>query len=148
MHLEGKVTIKSPQDAVWKFLVDPNQVSTCVPGLQSMKIIEPEKKFAAVAGLGLGAVKVTFNADIEFLELDKPKRAKLKAHGVAPGSSMDAVSEIKLSQNADKHTELVWTAEVTVVGKIATLASRLMGGVSQKMAGEFFNCVKSKVEKK
>jgi len=147
MHLEGNVTIKSPQTKVWKFLVDPNQVSQCVPGLQSMKIIKPDKKFGAVAGIGLGAVKVTFNAEVEWLELDKPNRAKMKAHGVAPGSSMDAVSEIKLSQNTEKHTELMWTAEVTVVGKIATLASRLMGGVSQKMAGEFFNCVKNKIEK-
>jgi len=147
MHLEGKVTIGAPQVEVWKFLTDPNQVGSCVPGLESMNIITPDKKFSAVAGLGLGSVKVTFNADVEWLELDKPNRAKMKARGTAPGSAMDVVSEMKLTRVADKQTELNWTAEVTIVGKIATLAARLMGSVSQKMAGDFFNCVKGQIEK-
>jgi hypothetical protein len=147
MHLEGTVIIAAPQDEVWNFLTNPDRVGSCVPGLQSMKIIEPDKKFGAIAGIGLGAVKVTFNAEIEWLELDRPNRAKMKARGVAPGSSMDAVSEMKLSQTADRRTELQWTAEVTIVGKIASLASRLMGSVSQKMAGEFFNCVRNEIEK-
>ena len=147
MHLEGKVTIDSKQADVWAFLTTPDKVSKCVPGLKSMTIVEPDKKFRAEAGLGLGTVKVSFNADVEWLELDKPNRAKMKARGVAPGSSIDAVSEIKMKSESDKQTLLEWTAEVTVVGKIATLASRLMGGVSQKMAGEFFNCVKSQLEK-
>ena len=146
MHLEGKVTINSKQTNVWDFLTTPDKVSKCVPGLKSMTIVEPDKKFRAEAGLGLGTVKVSFNADVEWLELEKPNRAKMKARGVAPGSSIDAVSEITMNADGDK-TNLTWTAEVTVVGKIATLASRLMGGVSQKMAGEFFNCVKSQLEK-
>ena len=147
MHLEGKTTIDTKQADVWAFLTNPEAVSKCVPGLKKMTIITPDKKFAAEAALGLGTVKVSFNAEVEWLELDKPKRAKMKARGVAPGSSIDAVSEIKLSADGDKKTLLEWTAEVTVVGKIATLASRLMGGVSQKMAGEFFGCVKSQLEK-
>ena len=81
------------------------------------------------------------------MELDKPNRARMKVHGVAPGSSMDAVSEMSLSSGADGQTEMKWEADVTVVGKIATLASRLMGGVTQKLAGDFFNCVKSEIEK-
>jgi uncharacterized protein len=147
MHLAGDVTISASQKNVWKFLTDPNLVSQCVPGLESMKVIEPDKKFGAVAAIGLGSVKVKFDAQVEWLELEEPNRAKMKVHGVAPGSNMDATSEIKLTTGADKQTTLQWTADVVVVGKIATLASRLMGGVTQKLAGEFFNCVKSHVEK-
>lgn len=146
MQLEGTVTIAAPPDEVWKFLTDPNAVGKCVPGLQSMQIIEPDKKFGAIASIGLGSVKVTFNADVEWLELDPPNRAKMRVHGVAPGSSMDATSEMKLSSGVDSQTEMAWTADVVVVGKIATLASRLMGSVTQKLAGDFFNCVKSNIE--
>lgn len=147
MHVEGTVTIASPQEDVWKFLTDPNTVGKCVPGLESLDIVEPDKQFNAVASIGLGSVKVTFNAKVEWLELDMPNRARMKVHGVAPGSSMDAVSEMVLSPDGDNQTEMKWEADVTVVGKIATLASRLMGGVTQKLAGDFFNCVKSEIEK-
>jgi uncharacterized protein len=147
MQLEGSVTISTPPEEVWKFLTDPHQVGTCVPGLESMNIIEPDKKFGAIASLGLGSVKIKFNAEVEWLELDSPNRAKMKVHGIAPGSSIDATSEMFLSAASDNQTEMKWTANVVVVGKIASLASRLMGGVSQKMAGEFFACVKANIEK-
>lgn len=147
MHVEGAVTIASPQEEVWKFLTDPNAVGKCVPGLASMEIVVPDKQFNAVASIGLGSVKVTFNAQVEWLEMDAPNLARMKVHGVAPGSSMDATSEMVLSSGSDGQTDMKWSADVTVVGKIATLASRLMGSVTQKLAGDFFNCVKSQIEK-
>ena len=146
MHLEGNVTINAPLQTVWEFLTDPHKVSQCAPGLESLEIVVPDEKFRVVAGIGLGSVKVTFTTDVEWLEIEEPSRAKMKAHGTAPGSSVDATSEMMMAENADGGTDLDWTAEVVVVGKIASLASRLMGGVTKKLSGEFFNCVKSQIE--
>ncbi len=41
---------------------------------------------------------------------------------------------------------LNWQADVIVVGSIASLASRLLGSVTQKLTNAFFNCVKAKIE--
>jgi carbon monoxide dehydrogenase subunit G len=114
--------------------------------VQSVEIVVPDQKFRAVASVGFGSVKATFVTDVEWLEVDSPSRAKMKAHGKAPGSAMDAISEMKLSEGADGSTDLKWSADVTVVGTIASLAARLMGSVTQKLTGEFFNCVKKKIE--
>src|SRR6185295_16574894 len=43
-------------------------------------------------------------------------------------------------------TELRWSADVTVVGTIASLAARLMGGVTQKLTSAFFEEVKKRIE--
>jgi carbon monoxide dehydrogenase subunit G len=40
-----------------------------------------------------------------------------------------------------------WTANVVVVGTIASLAARLMGSVSKKLTAEFFSCVKKRIER-
>jgi carbon monoxide dehydrogenase subunit G len=146
MRLEGTTHIQAPRDKVWAFLIDPAQVCDCAPGLQSLDVIEPDKKFRAVASVGFGSVKATFNTDVEFVEMEAPNRAKLKAHGKAPGSAVDALAEMKLSDAADGTTDMKWTADVTVVGTIASLASRLMGSVTQKLTNEFFNCVKKRIE--
>ena len=37
-------------------------------------------------------------------------------------------------------------ADVTISGSIASLATRLMGSVAQKLAGAFFECAKGKIE--
>lgn len=147
MQLKGNVTIKAPQEDVWNFLIDPNAVSSCAPGLESLEIIVPNEKFKIIAGVGFGAVKAVFNTDVEFIELEAPNRAVMKAHGTAPGSAVDATSEMLLTAEGDDVTRLDWTADVVVVGTIASLASRMMGGVTKKLSGAFFDCVKKQIEK-
>jgi carbon monoxide dehydrogenase subunit G len=146
MHFEGTAVIQASREKVWTFLTDPNTVSQCVPGLESMEIVAPDEKFRAVASVGFGSVKVTFKTDVEWLELDAPNRAKMKAHGVAPGSAVDADAEMILIEAPDGATELKWATEVTIMGTIASLAARLMGSVTKKLVGAFFNCVKKHVE--
>ncbi|MFP3854417.1 MAG: CoxG family protein [Anaerolineales bacterium] len=146
MELSGSTEIDAPRERVWNFLTDPNEVSKCAPGLESMEVLEEGKKFRAVVSVGFGSMKSRFSADIEWLELDEPDRAKMKAHGTAPGSTADAVSEMLLSETESGGTKLDWSADVSIQGTIASLASRLMGSVTQRLTGEFFNCVKKNVE--
>jgi carbon monoxide dehydrogenase subunit G len=146
MHLEGTVAINAAREKVWQCLTKPEAVSQCAPGVESLTIIEPDRKFQVVAAVGFGSVKVTFKTDIEWLELEAPQRARMKAHGVAPGSAADVQTEMILQPQSEGSTSLEWTADVVVLGTIASLAARLMGSVTQKLVGSFFSCVKQKIE--
>ncbi len=146
MRLEGTTTIKAPRQQVWDFLTDPNQVAQCAPGVESVEIVEPDKKFRGVASIGFGSVKAKFTGDVEWLELDAPNRAKMKAHGAAPGSAADVISEMILTDGPDGATEMKWTADITIVGQLASLAARMMAPVSQKLTGMFFEEVRRRIE--
>jgi len=146
MKFDGQVTIKAPRHKVWQFLTDPHGVSQCVPGLESMHVITPQEKFQAVAAIGLGTVKVRFNTEVEWLDLEEPGHAKLKAKGTAPGNSMEAIGQMDLLDGPDDTTELKWSAEIKIFGTIANLAARLMGSVTRKLTKAFFDCVKEKIE--
>jgi carbon monoxide dehydrogenase subunit G len=146
MHLEGTTNIKAARQKVWEFLTDLHKVAGCAPGVESVEIIEPNKKFKATASIGLGSVKARFSGDGEFLELDAPNRAKIKGHGNAPGSAADVVSEMSLSDGPDGTTDLKWTADIVVLGQLASLAARMMAPVTQKLTAEFFNEVKKRIE--
>ena len=147
MNFKGSVKINAPREKVWSFLTDPNRVATCAPGVDSVEIVEPDKKFRATASIGFGAVKATFVTDAEWLGLDPPKRAQTKFHGKAPGSVADGTSEMVL-RDGEKPGETVldWSADVTVVGTIASLAARLIGPVTQKITDTFFDNVRKKIE--
>jgi len=41
---------------------------------------------------------------------------------------------------------LKWTADIVVVGKIASVASRMMGSITKKLTNQFFECVKAQIE--
>jgi carbon monoxide dehydrogenase subunit G len=146
MRLQGDVTIKAPRKKVWDFMTDPNQIGQCAPGVEKIEMIEPLKRYRGVVSVGFGAIKARFSGEVEILELDEPNRAKLKAHGSATGSVADAVSEMHLSDGPDGSTHVHWTADVNVSGQLASLASRLMLPVSQKLASQFYDQVRKKIE--
>ena len=146
MLLKGDVAIRAPRKRVWDFLTDPSQIGQCAPGVERIEVIEPLKRYHGVVSVGLGSVKARFNGDVEILELDEPNRAKLKAHGTATGSAADAVSEMSLSDGPDESTMVHWTADVNVSGQLASLAARLMMPVSQKLAAQFYDEVRRRIE--
>ena len=149
MNFKGTVTIHAPREKVWKYLTTPDQISDCAPGLESLEIITPDEKFRAVASIGFGAVKATFTTDVTWTSLDPPNRASMKMHGKAPGSAVDGTSEMVLRDgDTPNDTILDWSSDVTVIGTIASLAARLMGPVTQKLTGAFFDCVRAKIEER
>jgi len=147
MRLEGDVTIHAPRRKVWDFLTDPNQIGQCAPGVEKIETIVDMKRYRGVMSVGLGSVKARFSGEVEILDLDEPNRAKLKAHGTATGSAADAVSEMSLSDGPDHSTIVHWTADINVSGQLASLVSRLMVPVSQKLAGVFYDEVRRRIEK-
>jgi len=146
VHLEGTIEIAAPRQRVWDFLTDPQAVARCAPGLESIEVIEDGRRFKAVVSLGLGSIKSRFTVDVEWVEMSPPERAVARAHGTASGSAADVTAEMSLTEPAPSRTGLQWTAEVTITGTIASLASRMMGGVTQKLSSQFFECVRASVE--
>src|SRR5512134_951174 len=146
MILKGEVTIRAPRKKVWDFMTDPEQIGQCAPGVEKIEMLEPLKKYRGTVSIGFGAVKARFSGEVDILELDEPNHAKLKAHGSATGSVADAISEMRLSDGPDGSTIVHWTADVNVAGQLASLAARLMVPVSQKLASQFYDQVRKKIE--
>lgn len=146
MNLSGDVTIQAPRKKVWDFMTDPNQIGQCVPGVEKIETIEEMKRYHGVVSVGLGSVKARFSGEVEIVELDEPNHAKLKAHGTATGSAADAISELTLSDGQDGSTLVHWTADINVSGQLASLVSRLMVPVSQKLAAVFYDEVRKRIE--
>ena len=67
-------------------------------------------------------------------------------HGQAPGSAVDAIAEMKLADNATSGTTMTWSANVNISGTLASVGARLIEGTAQKLIGQSFTCIKSKLE--
>jgi hypothetical protein len=145
MQLSGQTVIKAPREKVWDFLTDPERVASCAPGVEKVEVVEAGRRFKATAGVGFGAVKARFAGDAEFVELDAPNRAVIKAHGNAPGTAVDVKAEMTLG-DAEGGTQMKWSADIVIVGQLASLAARMMGPVSQKLTEQFFEAMKKRIE--
>jgi uncharacterized protein len=145
MRFEGKLDIDAPRDRVWSFLTDPAQVTTCAPDVQSLEVTDP-RHFKVVVRAGVGPIKGTFSMNVEFTELQEPGHAAIVARGQAPGSAVEMVSNMELSEFDETHTIMEWSSEVTVSGMIQQVGARLMQGAADKITQQVFACIKAKLE--
>jgi carbon monoxide dehydrogenase subunit G len=145
MHFEGSVPIKASREKVWAFVIDPDQVGACGPGVETIEVVDATH-FKAAAKVGVGFINARFNVNMEFAELQPPDRALIKAHGQAPGSAVDATAEMRLSDGADGTTVMDWDADVNLSGTLASVGARLIEGTATKMIDQTFDCIRSKLE--
>ena len=145
MHFEGSVPIKASREKVWAFVIDPNQVGQCGPGVESIDVID-DTHFKATAKVGIGFINARFVVNMEMAELTPPDQAVIKAHGQAPGSAVDAAARMTLSDGPDGGTTMDWSADVAISGSLASLGARLIEGTANKMIGQTFECMRAKLE--
>jgi uncharacterized protein len=145
MEFSGTQTIAAPIEKVWAFLFNVDNVAACAPGFQSMEETGPEEWKALVA-VGVGAVKAKFTLDVTRPDLDEPERMVVKARGKAPGSAVDMFGEMNLTTVEDVQTRMDWKATVVVSGTIASVGARLLGSLAERLTGQFFDCLKAKLE--
>jgi len=145
MHFEGTVQIDAPRDRVWDFVIDPQQVGQCGPGVESIEVID-ERHFKATAKIGVGFISARFVVDLEFADVQAPNDATIKAHGQAPGSAVDGTARMVLSDGPNGGTTMDWSAEVAIAGTLASVGARMIEGTADKMIGQTFDCMKAKLE--
>ena len=146
MRFSGTVDIAAPRDRVWEFLMDPNQVGTCGPGVESIEVIDATH-FKAKAKVGVGFIKAHFTIAMEMTDLQPTDHATVKAHGQAPGSAVDATAQKDLRQGEGAGTTIMdWSADVNISGTLASVGARMIEGTAHKMIDQTFDCIKAKLE--
>ncbi len=145
LRLQGTLAIKAPREKVWAFLIDPQAVSTCLPDVQSLDVLE-EGKFRAVVRVGVGFIKGNFAFDVSMTDLQVPAHAVIMGRGGGLGSAVDVRSTVDLTDGGGGTTSLDWKADVVVSGTIASVGARVLNSTVEKKTGELFECLKTRLE--
>lgn len=146
MHFEGTVAIAASRQKTWAFLMDPTQVGSCGPGVESIEVVD-ETHFRARAKVGIGFISARFVMQMEMAELEAPSHATILAHGQAPGSAVDATAHMALRDGEVPGTTFMdWSADVNISGTLASVGARLIQGTAEKMIGQTFACIRTKLE--
>lgn len=145
MEFSGTQTIAAPIEKVWAYLLDVQKVATCAPGFQSLEELEPEH-WKAIMVVGVGPVKAKFTLDVSRPEMRKPELMIVKGRGKAPGSAVELAGTMNLVAVDAEQTRMDWSANVVISGTIASVGARLISGTAEKLTGQFFDCLRSKIQ--
>jgi carbon monoxide dehydrogenase subunit G len=59
---------------------------------------------------------------------------------------VDATANMALSGPDDGPTTMDWSADVTISGTLASVGARMIEGTANKMIGQTFDCIRTKLE--
>ncbi len=137
MELTGEFRIPAPRETVWQALNDPEVLKQCIPGCHEVVKVS-DSEFTARATLKVGPVKATFTGKVTLSDLDPPNGYRIAGEGQG-GAAGFAKGEAVVALDSDgADTVLRYTVHATVGGKLAQIGSRVIDGVTKKMADDFF----------
>ena len=145
MQFSGSTEIKAPRERVWAFVIDPQQVGWCGPGVEAIEEVDATH-YRARAKVGIGVISARFAVDLELTDSEEPDRAVIKARGQAPGSAVEATGEMRLSGPEAGPTVMAWSADVAILGTIASVGARMIEGTANKLITQAFDCMRAKLE--
>ena len=144
MNFEGTYQINAPREKVWDFVSDPNKIGKCLPDLKNLEV-GTDNKFTAIVRVGVGFMKGDFKFELAIVEQTPPSHARLKGSGMGAGSNVNMDASIDLIE-AGAGTILAYKADVKIVGTLASVGQRVIGGATEKSVAGVFSCVKKQLE--
>ena len=136
MKLTGSYKINLEKQKVWEALNDPEILKQAIPGCEEFNK-KSDTEFSAKATNKIGPFNATFSGDIELKDLNPPSSYKILGSGNSLVGFASGEAEVKL-EDTDNGTNLIYSVEAQVGGKIAQVGSRLIDMTAKKMADIFF----------
>jgi|TARA_A100001391_G_scaffold8217_1_gene5361 carbon monoxide dehydrogenase subunit G len=138
MEIELSHVFSEPADALWAVLLDPEQVSKCVPGMQSVDVISDTEYHARIK-VKIAFISANFTIRTLITEANRPHYLQAEASGQdkSVGSSVKAIVNMNLTDVGEGRTELRVKGSATVLGRLGTLGLNPMRTKAERMWEQF-----------
>jgi uncharacterized protein len=138
MDMTGEYRIAAPRQKVWEGLNDPAILKAAIPGCETIEKLSDTELAARVAAK-VGPVSAKFSGKVTLSEIDPPNGYRISGEGTGGAAGFaKGGATVKLVDDGQGGTVLSYKVDAQVGGKLAQIGSRLIDGVSRKMADDFF----------
>ncbi len=145
MKVSGSYTFDADVRTVWDSMLSPDVLSGCIPGCDRFAPsgedgyeVDLTVRVATVRGAYKGTVKIEDKVHLQSY--------RMVVTGSGRGGSVQGSGDLTFSENDGKTTVHV-VGDTQVTGVIARVGQRLLGGASRMMMNQFFDCLRSRIEK-
>lgn len=145
MRIENQFTVSVPVDRAWEVLTDLEGVSLCLPGAR-LTGVEGEV-YRGEVRVKLGPVVAEYAGTAQFLEKDDAGfRAVIDAKGrdSRGAGNASALITVQLAGEGD-HTKVSVDTDMKISGKVAQIGGGMIKEVSEKLLGQFVECLEAKL---
>lgn len=150
MKIEHEFTVDAPIDVAWTLLTDIPAIAVCMPGA-TLTGVDPGDDGAEVyrgkVKVKIGPVVSEYKGTASFISKDEDSRqAVIDAKGRDSRGAGNAAATIKLGMRSNgEQTRVSVDTELKISGKIAQFGSSMIREVSEKLLGQFVDCLEGKL---
>lgn len=145
MKIENEFTVSVPVERAWEVLTDLEGIAPCMPGAQ-LTGVEGET-YSGKLRVKVGPVISDFAGTATFTSRDETAhRAVIDAKGRDTRGAGNASASITASLRPDGDRTVVSVeTDLRIAGKLAQFGNRMIAQVSEKLLGQFVDCLESKL---
>ncbi|MEN8887507.1 MAG: carbon monoxide dehydrogenase subunit G [Celeribacter marinus] len=145
MDLSGTRLLKANRATVWAHLNDADTLRAAIPGCETLTG-SSEEGFEAVVKQKVGPVKATFKGKVTLSDITPAESYTIAGEGTGGVAGFaKGGAKVWLSDN-EGGTELSYTVEAKVGGKLAQLGGRIIDSFARKMADQFFDNFQEQID--
>lgn len=139
MDIQGERILAVPRADVWRALNDPTVLQRCLAGCDTFEP-DGENKYKVAMQASVGPVRARFAGKLQLLDVISPSSYALAFEGSGGVAGFGkGTAQVALDDVADGSTRLRYVAKAQVGGRLAQVGARLIDGVTQRMADDFFS---------
>lgn len=146
MDLEHSFTVNAPIDTAWSTMMDIEGVAECFPG--AVVTSAEGDSFEGTVKVKLGPIALVYKGSGSFVERDDAAhRAVIEAKGKDKRGNGTAGATVTMSMEqvgSDTRVEVV--TDLNVTGKPAQFGRGVMQDVSDKLLGQFVDCLAGRLD--
>jgi len=145
MELSHEFTVPTGVEETWAHFEDIASVAECFPGAQ---VTSAEgDTFAGSVKVKLGPIALVYNGTGTFVEKDEAaKRFVVDAKGKDKRGNGTAGAHVTVSMtDADGSTDVTVQTDLAITGKPAQFGRGVMQDVSDKLLGQFVDCLEARL---
>jgi carbon monoxide dehydrogenase subunit G len=137
MEITGTQLITATRAEVWEALNDPAVLRKCLPGCEFVERSAADE-FKVIVVSAIGPLRARFNGLLRLTQIQAPDSCVMVFEGQGGAVGFGKGSSAVTLQEKDGRTELAYSAQAQVGGKLAQVGSRLIDNVARKMSEDFF----------
>jgi carbon monoxide dehydrogenase subunit G len=147
MQIQETFTVDAPPPTVWKFFEDIERVARCVPGVQSVDVVGPDR-YKVLATQKVGFISATFEMAAQIESKDPLKSLALSSVGKSvKGAIGNLRSKDRLDFEATPEggTRVTLTSEVAVGGMLGALGHKAIASKSREITEKFAQALQAEL---
>jgi uncharacterized protein len=147
MIIEGSFTVSAPIDKLFDFMLKPESIMTCVPGTESVRVID-DNSYECVVKQKVGIITAKLKFVNRMTKIERPTHIEIEGEGedMTKLGHFKNKTVVDLKEVAPGEVEVAYKSDVSIVGKLAMFGDRIMRAKAKDTEKEFTKNLKEKLK--